>query len=192
MLAAYGQVYAIEIDEGAAVLARARGVGAVQTGGVPDALGFGDKLFDLILLLDVLEHLDADQGALHSLAARLKDGGWLMLTVPAYPFLWSHHDERNHHKRRYTMRGLLGVVRKAGYNIRFASYFNCWLFPMVALVRLLQGRVFGSPWENLNLPPSLLNTALTRIFASERYALSRHASLPFGVSLLLVAQKPQV
>ncbi|BBD62460.1 hypothetical protein NIES2109_53040 [Nostoc sp. HK-01] len=191
MLARYGEVAAMELDETACLLANERRVTTVQQGSLPDKIPFTSQ-YDLIVILDVLEHIDDDLAALEALSSRLNPNSWLLITVPAYQFLWSYHDEINHHKRRYTLKKLQRVVKQAGYTVCYGSYFNTWLFPLVAGVRLFkkilkidQKSVASS---DLNLPAKPINKFLTFLFASERYFMNR-VSLPFGVSVVLLAQK---
>ncbi|GAB1544016.1 class I SAM-dependent methyltransferase [Scytonema sp. NUACC21] len=191
LLARHGQVSAMELDEVACKIANERQVTQVQLGSLPDNIPFTEK-YDLVVILDVLEHLDDDKAALLALHSRLKPDGWLLVTVPAYQFLWSQHDEINHHKRRYVLKGLKQVVRKAGFVVRYGSYFNFFLFPIVALVRCLrrllrlESDCVGS--SDIALPSKPVNRFLSLLFASERHLLQRF-SLPFGVSILLLAQK---
>ncbi|MBD2497025.1 bifunctional 2-polyprenyl-6-hydroxyphenol methylase/3-demethylubiquinol 3-O-methyltransferase UbiG [Nostoc sp. FACHB-280] len=193
MLARYGEVAAMEFDETACQLANERQVTTVQQGSLPDQIPFNDQ-YDLVVILDVLEHIDDDLAALEALSSRLKPNSWLLITVPAYQFLWSYHDEINYHKRRYTLNRLKRVVKLAGYNIRYGSYFNTWLFPLVAGVRLLKNLLKldkkSDASGDLNLPAQPINQFLTFLFASERYLINRF-SLPFGVSVVLMAQKNQ-
>lgn len=187
MLAGHGQVYAMELDEAARRFACDLGVGKILPGRLPDDIPFEDQSFDLIVLLDVLEHLDKDTASLQALYSRLKPGGWLLVTVPANPWMWSQHDESHHHKRRYVLRGLRHVVRSAGYTVRYVSYFNTLLFPLIAGVRILQNCLGSGQKDNLTMPSKQVNQVLTFLFASERYLMGR-VPLPFGVSLLLLAQ----
>lgn len=188
MLAEFGSVKGMEFDPSAAAMARARGPWSIERGALPDDLPFGDERFDLVTLTDVLEHIDDDEGALRALAARVAPSGRLLLTVPAFQFLWSAHDTWHHHKRRYTAGSLRAVAERAGLAIERISYFNFWLFPAVTAVRLAS-RAFGSKahGEGLSVPPRPINTALTALFSSES-ALMRVGRLPFGVSILAVAR----
>lgn len=188
MLARHGRVYGMETNAQALEFAAAKGTATIAAGRLPAPIPFSDQKFDLIALLDVLEHLDEDAAALDALRARLKPGGWLLLTVPAYPFLWSRHDELHHHKRRYVAGGLRGVIEGAGYRVQYLSYFNTWLFPMIAAARLA-GAGSGHSGD-LAMPNRFINALLTKIFASERLLLGRIA-LPFGVSLLALARNPE-
>ncbi|MBE9207298.1 class I SAM-dependent methyltransferase [Nostoc sp. LEGE 06077] len=191
MLARYGEVAAMELDETACQLANERRVTTVQQGSLPDKIPFTSQ-YDLIVILDVLEHIDDDLSALEALSTRLKPNSWLLITVPAYQFLWSYHDEINYHKRRYTLKKLQRVVKQAGYSVCYGSYFNTWLFPLVAGVRLLKNLLKldkkADASSDLNLPAKPINKFLTFLFASERYLINR-VSLPFGVSVVLLAQK---
>ena len=129
MLARRGPVCAMDIDDQAVQFAQARGIGEVAHGRLPDQIPFGDRSFDLVLMTDVLEHLDDDGAALRALRERLRPGGLLLLTVPAFRCLWSPHDVAHHHRRRYRAGQLRKVVSEAGYEICYLSYYNFLLFP---------------------------------------------------------------
>ena len=190
MLSAHGRVDAMEIDKIACELANQRQVTKVQNGSLPDNIPFKGK-YDLIVILDVLEHLDEDLAALQTLYAKLKPGGWLLVTVPAYQFLWSQHDQINHHKRRYILNNLQQLVRKADYDIHYKSYFNTLLFPLIVFLRFWSKLFQNSDSQtqgDLVMPSKFVNCFLTLFFASERHLL-HCMPLPFGVSILLLAQK---
>lgn len=187
MLARHGRVYGMETNAQALEFAAAKGTAQIAAGRLPAPIPFADQKFDLIALLDVLEHLDDDAAALNALRARLKPGGWLLVTVPAYPFLWSRHDELHHHKRRYVARDLRAVIEAAGYRVQYLSYFNTWLFPLIAAARL--ARAGSGHSGDLTMPNRFANALLTQIFSSERMLLGRIV-LPFGVSLLALARNP--
>ena len=192
MLSRHGQVSAMELDEIACQLANQRQVTTVKRGTLPDNIPFALH-YDLILILDVIEHLDDDLSALKALYYKLKPGGYLLVTVPAYQFLWSEHDEINHHKRRYRLQGLKEMVRKAGYEVIYGSYFNTFLFPIVVIVRAL-GKLLPKQNNNqlssdLVLSSKPVNQLLTWLFANERYLINRF-TLPFGLSILFLARKP--
>mgnify|MGYP002389850317 CR=1 FL=1 len=152
------------------------------------ALPFAPRQFDLVLLLDVLEHLDDEGVMLAAIRSLLRPNGALIVTVPAYPFLWSGEDYVSEHRRRYRRDDLRRVIEQAGYVVKRATYFNTWLFPIMA------GTIL---WERTMVPknrfrsnvrpiPFTINTALNRIFASERWWL-RRGDFPFGGSLLCLA-----
>ncbi|MGB2868263.1 MAG: class I SAM-dependent methyltransferase [Bacteroidota bacterium] len=144
--------------------------------------------FDLIMLLDVIEHVDDDLGLLREAFGRLKKGGIVLVTVPAYQFLWTRHDDLNHHKRRYVGRRLGRVLVESGFLVDRMSYFNTLLFPLALVTRLLH-KVLGSGNESeLSIPPSPLNNILKSIFSLER-PLLRRLSFWFGLSILAIARK---
>ncbi len=93
MLQRYGKVHAMELDESARELARSKNLDVlIEPGRLPGEIPYGDQLFDAIVMFDVLEHIDEDQATLEAIMARLKPGGRLVLTVPAFSSLWSNHD----------------------------------------------------------------------------------------------------
>lgn len=185
LLAAHGTVSAFEYDADARALAVAKSGMAIAPGALPDAIGHDGKRFDLIALLDVLEHLDEDAAALAALRARLADGGALLVTVPAAPWLWSAHDELHHHKRRYTKRHLARLLREAGFGELRLGYFNSLLFPLAVVERFLRNLGLRKDDAGDEVAP-WLNAAFARIFASEA-SLLRRVRFPFGLSLYAVA-----
>jgi SAM-dependent methyltransferase len=143
--------------------------------------------FDLITALDVIEHIDDDLAVVRKASEFLKPSGALLVTVPAYQFLWSAHDELNHHKRRYVKSRLRRVLVNAGLNVETVSYFNTLLFPL-ALIKRLTEKLLKLQSDELALPSPMLNGVLQHIFASERIPL-RTISFPFGLSLIAVGRK---
>ncbi len=147
-----------------------------------------NQLFDIITMLDVVEHVDDDRGLLRAGGDLLADSGRLLVTVPAFPWLWSSHDVVLHHKKRYTKAQLVHLMNDAGFEIAHISYFNTFLFP-VAVMRRFFARFHGSEaTSDLEIPGSALNSALRSVFELEGGILA-HASLPFGLSLLCLATK---
>lgn len=185
MLAAFGEVNAFEPEASARVHARRPGCD-VQAGQLPGDHPFAGEDFDWILLADVLEHVEADADSLKALGSCLAEGGNLILTVPACPFLWSRHDELHRHYRRYRKGDLRDLLEAAGLEIRLLHYYNFWFFPAVALVRLLRRGSRGSRSDESHLPAKPLNRLAEAVFASERHFLLR-TGFPVGVSLVAVA-----
>ncbi len=187
MLGGFGQVDAIEVDGAARDMASRRLGRAVMNAPLPELTGIADGGYDMIAILDVLEHVEADEAALAGMAAKLKPGGCILITVPAHPWMWSAHDVVNHHKRRYTKATLRGVIARAGLGLDMLSYFNSLLFPLAAAARVA-GRLTGKEDSDDTLPPRLVNALFERIFGLERYALGR---LPFppGVSLVAIVSR---
>lgn len=151
-----------------------------------EQLPLASASFDVVLALDVLEHLDDDAAGLREAARLVKSDGLLLITVPALPSLWGGQDVVSHHRRRYTKKTLLEVFARAGLAVPAATYFNTFLFPPVAGVRWTR-RALGlaerprSDFDDMR--PGLVNDMLTSIFAAEQHIVSR-LSLPIGVSLL--------
>ncbi|MEW6072843.1 MAG: class I SAM-dependent methyltransferase [Planctomycetota bacterium] len=187
LLARYGALAAFELDAAARALASARGVVPVAAGRLPDEIPFSGP-FALICALDVLEHLKDDLAALRALGSRLAPGGRLLVTVPAYRSLWSHHDVVTHHERRYRRRELVDRIEAAGLHVRYATYFNTILFPVVWTIRALHRATGRAEGSDVRMPAAPANALLTAVFAAERF-LVPPARLPFGVSILAVAER---
>jgi SAM-dependent methyltransferase len=135
--------------------------------------------------LDVIEHIEDDQGALASIDQRLKPGGKLVVTVPAHAWMWSAHDVVNHHKRRYSRRALKLLFECSPLRLDAMGYFNSLLFPL-AIAERLSSRLSGKDEADLTMPPLPLNAALEKVFAAERHLVGR-VPLPPGLSLFAVA-----
>jgi SAM-dependent methyltransferase len=186
-LARNGVVTGIELSETSVALARERDAGEVILGSVLD-MPFADASFDLAVSLDVIEHLEDDLCALRELRRTVAPGGALLVTVPAYQWLWSGHDEINHHHRRYTRRSLQQVAERAGWRQERTTYFNSLLLPVAILLRVLDRINTKTTESSLDLwvPPEPLNWMLERPLAIEA-ALIRHGGrIPAGLSLLAV------
>ncbi len=184
----YFEAYGMDASPHAIALCKKRGITNLHVGMLSE-YPVTEK-FDIITLLDVIEHIDDDLDVLRQTHARLNDGGHVLITVPAYQWLWSAHDEVNHHKRRYTRARLSTVVHRAGFHIEHLTYFNTLLFPL-AVIRRGYAQLTGSQEaDDFNIPISPVNVALRNIFRLERYALP-HASLAFGLSVLCWATKPR-
>lgn len=187
MLSAFGDVSAMEMDDSARAIAAKKTGGRFQiaAGSCPAQMPFAGETFDLICLLDALEHIEEDEATLTAIRRLMTDTGRVLITVPAHPWLWSAHDVFLHHKRRYRMAELRAKITAAGYHLETISYFNMFLFPLAVMARW-KDRVLGSTVASgTAIPPQPLNTTLRAIFSAERFLLGR-VSLPFGVSLMAV------
>ena len=147
---------------------------------------FPSGRFDAVFMLDVLEHIADDQGTIARVHQALEPGGSFFVSVPAHPFLWSRHDEVNHHQRRYRRRELRDKLTQAGFELRRLSYWNLTGFPPALANRWLGSGggsnelERGSSWS-LSLYGSLLRL---------ENRLVKSIGLPFGVSLIAIATKP--
>ncbi len=156
--------------------------------GDAERLPFRDDSFDLITGLDIIEHID-DGRASRGFVEALKNNGLLLLTVPAYSFLWSKHDEALHHRRRYSKNQLRRVLEENGFTIEKMSYWNSFLFIPVAVTRLVKRYVIRSREVKTDVGelPSIINGLLTFIMTVES-CLIRRIDLPFGVSIVCLAR----
>jgi SAM-dependent methyltransferase len=187
-LARYGAVTGVELSETSVALARERGVGDVLAGSVLE-MPFADDSFDVAVSLDVIEHLEDDLAALRELRRTVAPGGALLLTVPAYQWLWSGHDEINHHHRRYTRRSLQRVAERAGWSQLRTTYFNSLLLPAAILLRVLDRVNRAKTTESsldLWVPPQPVNWLLERPLTLEAALIARGGRIPAGLSLLAV------
>lgn len=197
----------VGLDSSAAALAFCRRRGhrhLVQAASLP----FGDGVFDVVTALDVIEHLDDDLGTLREIYRVMRPGGILIVSVPAYKMLWSYWDQILGHRRRYTTPMMGRVVRRAGWRVRKVSYSNMATLLSAIPVRVLKsiqhGRdevampasdspehadTDGPPTDFIDVP-SWLNRILIGYYRLESRVL-RAVDLPFGLSVVCVAQKPR-
>jgi len=190
MLSAYaGELKAVEPNDVLREHATGRAICEVQPGTLPDGVPYGDEKFDLICMFDVLEHVENDAAAISALRDRLAPEGRLLLTVPASPSLWSHHDVENRHFRRYTRGALTALLSSRGLATVRVSYFNTFLFPAIWLARKLSGsgnKAEGKP--DLEMPTYGLSWLFHGLMSCESVLLSLF-NFPFGVSLVCVARR---
>lgn len=188
MLCEFGEVTAVEMNEFARQHAQKHSGCRVLSGYLPNHLPELPE-HDLVCLFDVLEHIPDDLAALQSLHQLVKPGGHLVLTVPAYQWLWGSHDVAHHHQRRYCAGKLRTLTNQAGWRIQRLGYFNTWLLPLVVLHRIKQ-RLFSrhDSGSDMHLPVAWINFLLQHIFASEAFWLRRH-TFPCGLSMLAVLER---
>jgi SAM-dependent methyltransferase len=186
-LARRGPATGVDASPFAVHAARARGHADVVLGRI-ERLPLPDHSFDLVTCLDVIEHTPDDRASLRELRRVTTPGGTLVVTVPAYPALWSGHDERNRHFRRYTAASARAAALDAGWRVLRHTYFNSLLLGPAAAVRLLERR--GRERSDLELTWPLLDRALELPLRLEAAALARGVRLPAGLSLLLVLSNP--
>ncbi len=190
-LSRYGDVVGMDLSQEAIRFARTRCDRPMMVGnvlGVPLRSGS----VDLVTAFDIIEHVDDDDDALRELARVCRPGGHVLLTVPAFQFLWGNQDVISHHRRRYTLGRLRAQVEAAGFRIATLSYFNAVLFPVVAAIRMAR-RLGPAPKGPIKsdftmTKPGLVNDVLTRVFAAEGAVLAR-GRLPVGVSVVCLAER---
>ncbi|WP_010161488.1 class I SAM-dependent methyltransferase [Sphingomonas sp. PAMC 26617] len=182
MLAAFGSVEAIEIDPAAREIASERLGRPISAAPLPTLPGIERGAYDLIAVLDVVEHIEDDVAALRAMAACLKPGGKILVTVPAHRWMWSAHDVVNHHHRRYSKGTLAKAISDAGLRSNGLRYFNSLLFPLAAAARVA-GRMTGRDDSDDSPPPPVLNRLFETIFRFERHLVGRVPLSP-GVSIV--------
>jgi SAM-dependent methyltransferase len=183
MLQKFGSVAAVELASFARDHVRAAMKIEVAPGSLPDDLPYADRKLDLICLFDVLEHVERDQEALCILRERLAPKGLLIITVPAYQWLYSSHDAQHHHYRRYTARRLRTLAKAAGLRPTRVGYYNTVLFPLALIRRLAEKLLNARPVDDSALPGSLLNQFLYRAFSLEARFI-RSWLFPVGLSVV--------
>jgi len=142
------------------------------------------RTYGLILLLDLLEHLADPRAALARARALLEPGGLVLVTVPAFPILWTSQDDVNDHLRRYRRRDIEELARSAGLTVDELRHFFHWVFPAKLVVRLAE-RLTRAPIGRATIPPTPLNTLLVGLSLLEQ-RLTARMPLPFGGSLFAV------
>lgn len=191
-LAPYGEVTGLDISEDALEFCRQRGLNNVTLGSA-DELPFEDNSFDLVFALDVLEHVDNDFKAVQEIERVCKPGGIVLATVPAHQWLWTGFDRYNLHKRRYSSKEFLSNFKKARLTKIKFSYFNFFLFPLIAFIRILK-KLFsgaerrGESYSDFKDHSKFVNTIFKTLFSCEA-TLIQNISLPIGVSLIGLFKK---
>jgi len=187
-LSKLGATCAFEMDDAALGVALKNAYGTeIRHGKLPDAIPFPERLFDLICMFDVLEHIEHDVLAIEKLSQKLTPDGYFFVTVPALPMLWSAHDVKLHHHRRYVRRQLIDVMEQAGLAVSWVSYFNFSLLP-VAVVNRLYAKIRGIRPAGDQLPPAFVNQVFAKMLSMEKYVLFP-GRLPIGLSLAAVARR---
>jgi SAM-dependent methyltransferase len=185
---ALGPAEGVDISAQAVEFCRQRGLEGVREAVVED-LPYEDARFDLIFATDVIEHLADDLAALGELRRVSAPGARLVVTVPAYNWLWSDHDRAYHHHRRYTRPVLRERMRARGWEPMVDTYFYTSLLAPVAAVRLLQRlRSNGNGKPDLKKSPGALDRWLELPMRGEANLIRRGVSLPAGVSLGMVCR----
>jgi SAM-dependent methyltransferase len=190
-LSEIGSVACVDISSQALDYCRQRGLTNLIEGRAEN-LPLESGSADLVVALDILEHLDDDSAALRDILRVLKPGGRFVATVPAYRMLWSEHDVALAHKRRYTSGELAMKMRNAGFCVDALSYALWFLFPLALLQRTGRRKPVSGEAAQAQVPQfsSAINTLLIKLQRIEN-AIMRHIPLPWGVSVVCVARKPE-
>ena len=186
-LARFGRIEAIEIDAAARGIATDRLGKPISTAPLPELPGVERGAYDLIAVLDVVEHIAEDVAALKTMGECLKPGGHILITVPAHPWLWTAHDTKSHHERRYTKGTLAKALDDAGLAHNGLRYFNSLLFPAAVAQRVVS-KVTGKQDSDDAPPPRPINALFEKVFGLERHLVGR-VPLPPGLSIITLASR---
>lgn len=179
----------IECSPHALALARQKLGDCVKCGRLPNEVDLPVGSFDVVLLTDVLEHIEDDAASACTALSLLKPGGIVVATVPAYQWLYSPRDQHHHHFRRYGKRRFAALWCHAAAEMVWLSHYNTLLFAPAAAARLASKFLSnGKEAGDLAIPARIVNSVLSRAMGSEAHLLGR-VPLPFGLSLIAVVQK---
>jgi SAM-dependent methyltransferase len=187
LLERFGPTIGVDMADEAVAFCKSRGHTNVVRADLNQLEGLESGSGRVVMLADVIEHLDAEEPCLRAALRLLAPGGTLLVTVPACPFLWGPSDEMAQHRRRYTEATLRAVIAPL-FDIERTTYFNTFLFGAVAAGRVLERVLSRSGVEAVGVPPEPMNSVLRSIFAAEAPLVPK-VHLPIGVSLLCVARK---
>lgn len=148
--------------------------------------------FHAVGAFDVIEHIEEDELVIQQVHKSLKMNGYFFITVPQYMWMWSETDEAAHHKRRYTKIELKSKLEKAGFKVLYQTSFVFSLFPVMILSRFLMklqnGKKDSSSKAEFEMNP-VLNQLFSMIMKVDVALIRKRFSLPFGGSLVMVAEK---
>jgi SAM-dependent methyltransferase len=192
LLARRGRVAAFEPSyEAREIAASKHGEGLVISDGeLPDRLPFEAGSFDLVVALDVLEHIERDGDALAALVSLARPGGTILVTVPAHPILWGAHDRRLHHVRRYRQASLRRLCAASGAEVSYFTAFNSVLAPLAVTLRLVERILPISFGNQERMPPQPINRLLARLYSLEG-PIVRRWSLRAGLSYAVLMRRPR-
>ena len=186
MLANYGDAEGVDVSDDALAFCRQKGLKAQK--GLAESLPFADEYFHLTTALDVVEHLDDDVAGLREMYRVTKRGGYSLIFVPAFMWLWGVQDDISNHRIRYNKRQIVDRLTTAGYQIERATFANWTFFAPILAGRVLM-RITGiKPASENNISVSALNGVFGSLFGAERFWL-RNLDFPFGVSIVVVAKR---
>lgn len=186
MLSAFGDAEGVDVSDDALEFCRRKGL-SVQKG-LAEKLPYEDGSFDVTTALDVVEHLDDDIAGLQEMFRVTKPGGYSLIFVPAFMWLWGVQDDVSNHRIRYTKKQIVERLEKAGYEVERATYANFTFFAPILGGRTIMKITGIKPESENNVNISALNGVFGKLFSAERHIL-RNFDFPFGVSIVVVARK---
>lgn len=183
----FGKIWGVDSSIDAIKFCKKRGLKNVKKGSI-EKIPFRSKSLDAVTALDVLEHVE-DSKALKEIHRVLKDYGVLIITVPAFPHLWSRWDEVLHHKRRYTRNSLQRVLNQNGFEVSKISYLYSFLYIPAFLIRKIKELFYKKHYpSDFKLSSNIINLSLYNLSSLERFFAVK-INIPFGTSLIAVAKK---
>ena len=186
MLSQYGSAEGVDVSDDALEFCRRKGL-TVQKG-LAEKLPYDDESFDITTALDVVEHLDNDIAGLQEMFRVTKKGGYSLVFVPAFMWLWGVQDDVSNHRIRYTKRQIVERLEAAGFTIERATYANLTFFAPILAGRALMKVTGIKPESENNVNISALNGVFGKLFSAERFWLKRF-NFPLGVSIVVQARK---
>ncbi len=186
MLSQYGGAEGVDVSDDALEFCRRKGL-KVQKG-LAETLPFANETFDLTTALDVVEHLDDDIAGLKEMYRVTRSGGYSLIFVPAFMWLWGVQDDVSNHRIRYTKTQIVERLKTVGYEIERATYANWTFFPPILAGRTIMKLTGIKPESENNITVSALNGVFGKLFGAERFWL-KNFNFPFGVSIVVVARK---
>ena len=186
MLSQYGEAEGVDVSDDALEFCRRKGL-KVQKG-LAETLPYEDESFELTTALDVVEHLDDDIAGLKEMFRVTKRGGYSLIFVPAFMWLWGVQDDISNHRIRYTKRQIVDRLETAGYSVERATYANWTFFAPILAGRTIMKLTGIKPESENNITISGLNGVFGMLFGSERFWL-KNFNFPLGVSIVVVAHK---
>ncbi len=186
MLSAYGDAEGVDVSDDALEFCRRKGL-KVQKG-LAETLPYEDESFELTTALDVVEHLDDDIAGLKEMFRVTKHGGYSLIFVPAFMWLWGVQDDISNHRIRYTKKQIVDRLKTAGYEIERATYANWTFFAPILGGRTIMKVTGIKPESENNITINGLNGIFGKLFGAERFWL-KNFNFPFGVSIVVVARK---
>lgn len=187
----FGKVFGVDIEQQAIKYCQSKGIENVKLIKPDRLLPFKYESFDVITCMDVLEHITDESETLKKLHRVLKKKGLLIVTVPAFAFLWGELDKRSHHIRRYGKNELIRILENSGFIVKKITYFNYLFFIPIVLIRIFQKSFLGTRFF-WGVDPVVKNDWVNEILTSIFYfdvVTALNINPPFGVSLLALATK---
>ena len=186
MLSQFGTAEGVDVSDDALEFCRKKGLTVHK--GLAEELPYADDTFDVTTALDVVEHLDDDIAGLKEMFRVTKKGGYSLIFVPAFMWLWGVQDDISHHRIRYTRSQIVERLEKAGYRVERATYANWTFFLPILGGRTVMKLTGLKPESENNVNISALNGVFGKIFSAERLWL-KNFNFPFGVSIVITARK---